>query len=358
MNKREVYYINNGEFRNFLRKIALSHSVFAPQQGLFDLEFTGVTPEATENIIFPGARLTQPLKFFLYPPREMVTSDPLRPEKKRVLLGVKACDLHAAAILDRIYLDPEIIDPFYRQRREDTIIISDDCPAPAESCFCVLVGGNPFPEKDFDLNLSFLDEGVVVEVGSEKGKALLEDAEVPRAPAEEKHLSQRLEERSKVAKDLREGLKEYQFQLEGLPDFVEAQYESPKWKEACETCVSCNACTNICPSCHCFLIAVARPQETPGHGAGDSAGGSERVFEHLRLWDSCQSAGFSRVAGRANGGKKITKLFENRFLCKFRYKPKNYGLFACTGCGRCYEACQGKIDVRHVLTLLSGSVRD
>jgi hypothetical protein len=342
MAEQEIYYIYKNDWPNFLATMTSLYNVLAPEQGLFDPEYSSIPSEKTERIVFPGARLTRPLKFFLYPPKEDLLSDPLPQNKKSVILGVKACDLRAAAILDHIFLDPDYIDPFYKSRRDNIIIISDDCPEPRDCCFCVLVGMNPFPEKGFDLNLSFLEDGTLVEVGSEKGKDLIRETKINLQQANPEQIKRRNENRQKVIAALKEANKDFSFPLDNLPSLLEENYENPEWKEACKTCVSCCACTNICPSCHCFLLI----QDT---GAGDN----KKTFEMLRSWDSCQSTGFSRVAGGANPKKRLHGRFANRFHCKLQYKPRNYSIFACTGCGRCFEACQGKIDVRQVLTLLA-----
>lgn len=341
MAEREIFYIGNKDWPGFLSSLTSLYNVLAPGRGLYDAEYGIVKEEKADQILFPGARLTQPLKFFLYPPKEDLLSNPQ--DKKSVITGVKACDLRAISILDHIFLDPDYIDPFYKSRRDNIIIISGDCPEPRDCCFCTLVGLNPFPENGFDLNLSFLDDGTLVEVGSEKGAELLRETKRTFQQANPEQIKRRGENRQKAVSMLRETNKEFAFPLENLASLIEEKYEDPDWKEACKTCVSCCACTNICPSCHCFLLI----QDTPG---GDD---QRKTFEMLRSWDSCQSTGFSRVAGGANPKKRLHNRFANRFHCKLQYKPRNYNIFACTGCGRCFEACQGKIDVRQVLTLLA-----
>jgi len=339
-----IFYLSKEQWWNFLKETASRHNVLAPVKGLFDLDFSPVLPEEIDNIILPGARLTQPVKSFLYPPKEGVTHPLQAGLKKTVILGVKACDLRAIAILDHIYLDPDYVDPFYKERRDNTILVSEDCTSPRDCCFCTLTGGNPFPESGFDLNLSFIGDGVLVEAGSEKGQLLIGGMKDTWEPADEKYLSLRMEERNKVKDKLREINKEFKFPLEDLPSLIETKYDSPVWKDACASCVGCCACTNICPSCHCFLLTETLPVGATGDGE----------FMTVRTWDSCQSTGFARVAGGANPRKELPKIFANRFYCKLQYKPRNYGIFACTGCGRCFEACQGKIDMRQVLTQLFG----
>ena len=342
MVRGDIFYLNINDWQKYLLDLVSRFHVLAPREGLYEMEYHPVANEETARIIFPGARLTTPLKSFLYPAKESVTIDPTFEQKQAVLFGVKACDLKAIATLDHIFLDPDFVDPFYKTRRDNILLVSDDCPAPKECCFCTLMGGNPFPDQNFDLNLSFLEHGVLVELGSEKGKALLENAKGNYAPAEQKHLTQRDAQRNKSIQLLKEINKSFQFPLENLPSLIEDKYDSLAWKESCETCVSCCACTNICPSCHCFLLIENIGEKN-----------RERLFNVVRSWDSCQSPGFARVAGGANPRKRLRNRFENRFLCKLQYKPRNYGIFACTGCGRCFEACQGKIDVRQVLSLVS-----
>ena len=60
-------------------------------------------------------------------------------------------------------------------------------------------------------------------------------------------------------------------------------------------------------------------------------------------------AAYARVGGGANPRAEFLKRFANRFLCKFSDFKFDHGMFACSGCGRCFKACMGKIDIRVVL---------
>jgi Fe-S oxidoreductase len=79
-------------------------------------------------------------------------------------------------------------------------------------------------------------------------------------------------------------------------------------------------------------------------------------YERIRCWDSCAGENYRRIAGghrpRAEKGERL----RNRFECKFYYYPEQYGLsetVACTGCGRCVDACPVNIDITEVLTELA-----
>ena len=59
------------------------------------------------------------------------------PEVRYAFVGLRACDLAAIEIQDRVFL---IADPAYRARREQAVFIGVNCGAPGETCFCVSMG--------------------------------------------------------------------------------------------------------------------------------------------------------------------------------------------------------------------------
>lgn len=332
----ETLYISSDAWSSFLKQLAAKYNLYAPKEKWGGIEHQVCAPEELSDIIYPTARLTTPTKFFFYPPRENVTS-PESSTKTNILLGIKDCDLRAIKTLDKIYLDPDYVDPYYKDKRDNTIIISSDCSEPCEVCFCSLLGGNPYPEEGFDLDISILDGGVLIEIGSAKGKALIEKHKLSASPAVEDKLKKRQQARDRAVKKIKELNKDFNIPgASDIVDLVDKKYDSEVWDEMAKTCVACGACTNICPSCHCFLLAEISPDR----------------LDKERFWDSCQYTGFARVAGGANPRQKVYERFRNRFYCKLFMKPKNYDFLACTACGRCIEACQGKIDIRELYTKL------
>jgi sulfhydrogenase subunit beta (sulfur reductase) len=132
---------------------------------------------------------------------------------------------------------------------------------------------------------------------------------------------------------------ENRFMPEGMNplDFkanLKARQRDPLWEKHCATCVTCGACTHACPTCHCFILVDIPIGEK---------------YPKMKYWDSCQYTGYARVAGGANPKKERFQRFQNRYYCKLDFKPENFQVLACTGCGRCIAACQGKIDIRKVL---------
>src|SRR5512146_1828125 len=97
-------------------------------------------------------------------------------------LGVRACELHAIAIQDRVLLGDRFQDPAYRARREGAFVVALNCSVAGGTCFCASMNTGPRAGSGFDLALTEIIEGdghfFVVETGSERGAQLL--AGVPR----------------------------------------------------------------------------------------------------------------------------------------------------------------------------------
>jgi hypothetical protein len=169
----ERIYIGKSHWGSVLRDWMEKYSVLAPQREKGGLFLQPVTPENMDSVVYDEARAVQPEKSFLLPPLEEVSGKPFELTKPWLFLGVKACGLAALPIIDQAF-GGDFADPVYQKRREETVIVSSDCTQPLETCFCTLLGGQPHPTKGFDLNLSKVWDGFVIEVGSLRGKALLD----------------------------------------------------------------------------------------------------------------------------------------------------------------------------------------
>ena len=330
------FYIDRANWENFLGQILRSYRIYAPQEVYDDLAYQVLTPENVNKTVYGTYRAVQPFKTFFSLPQEKVTE--VTPQAERtIVLGVKNCDLKAHSVMDKIFLEGDFVDPFYKKRRETTLIISSDCYQPKDTCFCTLLDNNPFPERDFDLNVSPIDDGFLLEVGSPKGESFIASIREDLKEA----TSDLMDEREKKRKEAKERLIEINREFKTRRPFlsiVKEDYASPVWEEVAKTCVECGACTNICPSCYCFLLV-------------DTKDGGK--FPKVKFWDSCQHTGFARVAAGINPRAKLYERLRNRYLCKYEYRLENFGIVACTGCGRCVEACPGKIDKREVIKKLS-----
>lgn len=280
-------------------------------------------------------RTVDPTKILFYLTRERMRPEELA-QKKRIILGVKNCDLKALELLDRALINQEFVDPTYKHWRESSVIVTSDCGAIGPTCHCNLVDGHPFATSGFDLNLSGINENYVITVGSDKGKALLKllqkHVTLSEASAtikqqvekQRKAIQQQLEQQNAV------------FARSTRYDLMCA-VEHELWNDASKQCIGCGACTHICPTCYCLILTDETEAEK---------------FVKERTYDSCQLSGYARVAGGATPRPKMSKRFRNRYLCKFDYMPHEFGLLGCTGCGRCTDACAGEIDFREVVHIV------
>jgi ferredoxin len=287
---------------------------------------------ASDGHLLDGYRAVDPIKMLFYGAREQVYPVAAKPVK-RLIAGVKACDLQALQLLDRALINQDFVDPAYKIWREFTTILSADCTEAGPACHCTLVGGKPYSEEGFDLNLSRIGDRYVLKAGSEKGRELLDvikcTAEVVDVDAQAGKAV--LEARARMTDIVRKQNADFQRPTEyaGLRGG-----DISVWGKESHQCVGCGACTNICPTCYCLILNE--------EGAANS-------FIKVRSYDSCQWQGYARVAGGASPRPRMRQRFRNRYLCKFLYMPSNFKALGCTGCGRCTEACPGQIDFRAVV---------
>ncbi len=118
-----------------------------------------------------------------------VTPGPIE-SPKVAFLGVRACEIHAIAIQDRIFCDGPYLDEAYTARRQNAFIVAVNCGVAGGTCFCVSMQTGPKAESGFDLALTeLIDDGhhsFLVEAGSEAGAAILD--RLPHEPDTDGHL--------------------------------------------------------------------------------------------------------------------------------------------------------------------------
>ena len=106
---------------------------------------------------------------------------------KYALLGVRACELAAIALQDRVLLEDRYADPAYRSRREETFLVAVQCTQASSSCFCTSMGTGPEVAGGFDVLLTEVADGesisYVVQAGSERGAEVLGEMDLKEAPA-------------------------------------------------------------------------------------------------------------------------------------------------------------------------------
>ena len=274
-------------------------------------------------------------KRFLHPPvfslgrarrngRGFEWTPPADPPPRYAFLGVRACELHAIAILDRVFMGGPYVDPVYRARREALFLIAVQCTTAGGTCFCASMGTGPKAPPGADLVLTELPDAFVVEIGTERGAALM--AEIPCTPATEA-------DRAAVEARLEETARSMGRQLDtaDLPALLYRNLEHPRWEEVAQRCLTCGNCTMVCPTCFCFTV------EDLSDLAGTQA-------ERVRRWDSCFTTAFTYTAGRP-----IRQSAKARYRQWLTHKLASwwdqFGTSGCVGCGRCITWCPVGIDL-------------
>lgn len=339
--EKELFLTKAG-FEGFLGKLTDHYQVYVPAKKGEQRFFRRYAGPA-QDIVIGEVRPFEPLKTFFSRAREKVADGykpdvPHAQEKPFAIVGVKACDLKGFKIQDYVFQDPAFPDAFYIKNREQNFIVSADCTCAIETCFCIALGIKPHPQENFDINLSEVSDGFVVETGSEKGRAFIQKNNALFSSVIEKQVREKNEQRARVAGEVEANIKKNNIPTQDrFKGIMEKSFNSEIWTDEAKTCVECGACTTICPTCHCFLLYDQK---------------DEKAMARFRVWDSCMFKGYARVAGGANPRPKLFMRLRNRFEKKFDFFPNVLQLCACTGCGRCVSACPAKIDIRKVLRKL------
>ncbi len=334
-----MQYISSNNFAKLLENLKKDYNVYVPVKK-DDQFFYKKYIDFTDDIVIGEVRAFEPLKSFFFRAREIVAENfnsdiPQKIQKPYCIVGVKACDLKGLQIQDYVFENHDYQDPFYIDMRKNNLIISADCTSTIDTCFCLALNVKPYPLENFDINLSVVGEDFVVEVGSQKGKFLIEKYSSLFEEVKKEFISQRDKQRKKVINGVEENIKQNDIpHQDSFKNIIERGYESNIWADEANNCVECGACNTICPTCHCFLLYDQK---------------SENKMARLRIWDSCMIKDFAQVAGGANPRPELWMRLRNRFEKKFDFFPKVADIYACTGCGRCISACPAKIDIRKIL---------
>jgi len=248
---------------------------------------------------------------------------------KRVIWGIRPCDLKGIKTLDTIFLS-KYVDAYYEARRNNTILMGLNCNEPCNYGFCSSCQSGPFANGDFDILFTDLGSDYLVNIGTKQGeKAVSKSLKLFKTAtdADQKKASD-IEAASRKA-------------FKNLPAMATAQQRLPQywddvlWKQESVNCILCGGCNFVCPTCHCFNI--------------EDVACDKQISTRMRYWDSCQLGGFTQMAAENTRPLQEERL-RQRIFHKIVYTPDLYdGALGCTGCGRCIEVCPVEIDITHII---------
>jgi NAD(P)H-flavin reductase/NAD-dependent dihydropyrimidine dehydrogenase PreA subunit len=250
-------------------------------------------------------------------------------------LGARACELAALAIQDQVFTGTSFIDPDYAARRARVFTVAVQCTTAASTCFCTSMGTGPEVQSGYDLLLTELDGGFLVEADSAAGREILE--RLPLRPASSSEQYGAAAEVAAVRARIGDPVP-----ASGLHDRLLAQLDHPRWAQVAERCITCGNCTLACPTCFCTTLSQVT----------DLTGTDATTY---RSWDSCFSPGFAKVAGGSFRSRPRDR-YRQWLTHKFATWWDQFGSSGCVGCGRCITWCPVGIDVRDELNAIAPAV--
>ena len=115
-----------------------------------------------------------------------------------------------------------------------------------------MVGGKPYVDADFDLNISPVENGYIISVGSAKGEKLMAGSDDLTAAVSDKHKDEQKLVRGSVTEAVERQNAQYKVSVPYDKHNLGSDEEA--WAHVTSSCVGCGACNRACPTCTCFLL--------------------------------------------------------------------------------------------------------
>ncbi len=249
-------------------------------------------------------------------------------DEKFVFVGVRACEISAILIYDKILGGGQYVDSNYIKRRENTFLIAVNCNEPGNNCFCSSTGTGPAVLTGYDIVLTEVISSdkhyFIARAGSEMGEELLTSLGFRDATDLE------IEESEKIIADAPNKFKR-KVDLTDVVEILQANYENPLWDRVSEKCLTCGNCTMVCPTCFCHTI----------EDVTDLTG---QTAKRIKRWDSCFTMEFSYIHG-GSVRYSVMSRYRQWMTHKLSTWKDQFGMIGCVGCGRCITWCPVGIDI-------------
>ncbi|WP_320170994.1 4Fe-4S dicluster domain-containing protein [Maridesulfovibrio sp.] len=338
----KVKFIKSDNVPAWLEELGQKHEVLAPRtegdavifrpydaKKGFSIEREATAPP--KKAIFPQSETLLKFKYIKdleNPDKQILDVEENIPASSWVVFGGRPCDARGFTMFDRVYLNGKHVDVYYKSRRENTYFITLACEKGENTCFCNWVGSGPSDPSGSDVLMVPVNGGYFLEAVSDRGEglldsSLLEDGGSKQAEADK--FRAEADQSMGEAKD-----------LSAAPEKLLAVFDDMEhWEAMSAKCLSCGACTYLCPTCYCFNIT----DESDGISG-----------ERIRSWDNCMSNMFTLEASGHNPRPTKAHRLKNRVGHKFSYYPNLHGgVISCCGCGRCIKSCPVGVDIRELV---------
>jgi sulfhydrogenase subunit beta (sulfur reductase) len=325
--------IKTNDMKEFLSRLAEDRDVYVPYEIGGRWQFAKYDP--AKDLAFPLNIIDVSVKSLFFPKRRAIAEyhegeqwnlTPVEvPDRPRVIVGVRACDVAGLLYVDRVFLGGPHKDVLYEAERKRTTLIGMICDEMGPHCHCTDRGLAPDSTDGMDIMFTRVKDGYLFKPLTDKGKHLFGGTVL--------HDTKEKPDKRTWPKD--------KYPIASPDEFME-MYNDGIWHELSDICLTCGACTYECPTCVCFLVSDERYK-----GKG----------ERVTVWDSCQLTSYARMAGGHDTRKTPASRVRNRTLDKFCYSHKRYGRISCTGCGRCVIVCPINRSFPDVAALLTKKIR-
>lgn len=331
---KSIKYIEKTKLKEFLSNLMKDFTVIAPKKVKDFVLFVELKNNEEPYLDFFNSRQS-PKEYFFPQTEDIVTyegvidkrvpKDEEKEIKNRIIFGIRPCDIKSIQILDRLFINDDFVDSFYKRLRENTVLFAFGCNTPRTTCFCSSFENGPFSPSGSDAFITDLGDSYLIEGFTVKGNKIIE-----HLPDGTKEMIKKKEEQEKRSNDAITSVNE----IDTIPEKLREMFENPVWEEISERCLGCGVCTYLCPTCHCFDIQ------------------DEMVGEkgrRVKNWDSCMFPIFTLHGSGHQPRESRFQRMRQRIMHKFNYYDENFKIIACSGCGRCITECPVNIDVRETL---------
>jgi ferredoxin len=118
---------------------------------------------------------------------------------------------------------------------------------------------------------------------------------------------------------------------DGIKELLYRNFQSARWDEVADRCLTCGNCTMVCPTCFCTTVEDV----TDLDGA---------TLERNQRWDSCFTVDYSHIHGGATRNSARSR-YRQWMTHKLATWWDQFDSSGCVGCGRCITWCPVGIDM-------------
>jgi ferredoxin len=250
--------------------------------------------------------------------------------KPAFLFGVRPCDVKSFEIMDIHFSGTGVVDPYWQKRREATAIFGYafdlNTPADGADFYSTLGIGAADPEGS-DVFMMKKGEDLLLKAVTDRGEKLL---------AEMSGLADATSDDQKYFDETIAAGRSFKTRFTCVDEksiakkFEDLFHKTAFWEKVSDACLSCGACTFVCPTCYCFDIC---DETLFGQGT------------RRRVWDACMFTDFTLEASGHNPRTKVYQRLRQKVCHKYSYHIRKYGVISCVGCGRCTRNCPVNIDI-------------